>query len=221
MRQTSSSALADLDRSAGEFGTGLRARLAVVRKRKEETAYLGVALEHEQAARRDLSPELDLVSPGFSLGDLAFEITVARDAPLGILLAEAGLLRSGELDFALAYAREHGKRLGEVLVEQGFVSPAEIVRLVAMQRGFPFVDVRSIPLDPAAAKLLPAALARESRALPLGFARGLPVVAVADPTDIAAMHGTRSVLHGVRFVASPEDSILFQLEQVYISPPAG
>jgi hypothetical protein len=99
------------------------------------------------------------------------------------------------------------------------VSPAEVVRLVAMQRGFPFVDVRSIPLDPAAAKLLPADLARESRALPLGFARGLPVVAVADPTDKAAMHGTRSVLHSVRFVASPEDSILFQLGQVYISPP--
>ena len=51
MRQTSSAALADLDRSAGEFGTGLRARLAVVRKRKEETAYLGAAVEYEQAAR--------------------------------------------------------------------------------------------------------------------------------------------------------------------------
>jgi hypothetical protein len=221
MRPSRAFELADLDRSVGEFGTGLRARLAVVRKRKEETAYLAAALEPEHAARRDFSPELDLVSPGFSLGELAFEITVARDAPLGILLAEAGLLRSGELDFALAYAREHGKRLGEVLVEQGFVSPAEVVRLVAMQRGFPFVDVRSIPLDPAAAKLLPAALARESRALPLGFARGLPVVAVADPTDQAAMHGTRSVLHGVRFVASPEDSILFQHSRVYLSRPEG
>ena len=221
MRQATSSALADLERPAGEFGTGLRERLAVVRKQKEEAAYLAAAFEQQLAARRDFSPELDLVSPGFSLGELAFEITAARDAPLGMLLAEAGLLESGELDFALAYAREHGKRLGEVLVEQGLVSPAEVVRLVAMQRGFPFVDVRSIPLDPAAAKLLPAALARESRALPLGFARGLPVVAVADPTDKAAMHGTRSVLHSVRFVASPEDSILFQLEQVYISPPAG
>jgi len=217
MRQTSSSALADLDRSVGEFGTGLRERLAVVRKRKEAAEYFAaVALEHKQAALRDFSPELDLVSPGFSLGELAFEITVARDAPLGILLAEAGLLESGELDFALAYAREHGKRLGEVLVEHGLVSPAEVVRLVAAQRGFPFVDVRSIPLDPSAAKLLPAALARESRALPLGFARGVPVVAVADPTDRAAMHGPRSVLHGVRFVASPEESILFQLARVYI-----
>ena len=48
-------------------------------------------------------------------------------------------------------------------------------------------------------------------------ARGLPVVAVADPTDEDAMHGTRSVLHSVRFVASPEEAILFQLARVYIS----
>ncbi|MEP6909649.1 MAG: hypothetical protein ABI896_04355 [Actinomycetota bacterium] len=207
----------DFERSAGEFGTGLRARLAVVRTQREQDAYLGSVLELRQASMRDFSPELALVSPDFSLGELALESVVVRDAPLGTLLAEAGLLESAELDFALACAREDGKRLGEVLVEQGLVSPAEVVRLVAAQRGLPFVDVRRISLDPAAAKLLPATLARESRALPLGFARGLPVVAVADPTDEDAMDGTRSVLHSVRFVASPEDAILFQLARAYVS----
>lgn len=216
MRQASSSALADLDRSAGEFGTGLRARLTLARTQKEEAEYLGSVLELRQAARRDFSPELALVSPEVFLGELTLEAEVARDAPLGTLLAEAGLLESAELDFALARAREHGKRLGEVLVEQGLVTPAEVVRLVAAQRGLPFVDVRRILVDPAAAKLLPAALARASCALPVGFARGLPVVAVADPTDEDAMHGARSVLHSVRFVASPEDAILFQLARVYI-----
>ena len=216
MRQASASVLADLDRSAGEFGTGLRARLALARTQKEQAAYLGSILELRQAARRDFSPELALVSE-LSLGDLMLEAEVARDVPLGTLLAEAGLLESEELDFALTCARADGKRLGEVLVEQGLVPPAEVVRLVAAQRGLPFVDVRSFPVDPAAAKLLPAALARESRALPLGFARGLPVVAVADPTDEGAMQDTRSVLHSVRFVASPEEAILFQLARVYIS----
>jgi hypothetical protein len=78
------------------------------------------------------------------------------------------------------------------------------------------VDVRTIPIDRAAARLLPIELARDNRALPVGFARGLPVVAVADPTDDGAMHGARSVLHSARFVASPEDSILYQLAQVYV-----
>ncbi len=215
MRQSSSTAVLDLDRSAGEFGTGLRARLSLVRTQKEQAEYLGSILELRQAARRDFSPELALVSTDFSLGELMLEAEVARDAPLGTLLAEAGLLEPGELDFALTCALEDGKRLGEVLVEQGLVSPAEVVRVVAAQHGLPFVDVRRIEVDLTAAKLLPAALAHESCALPVGFVRGLPVVAVADPTDEDVMHGTRSVLHSVRFVASPEDAIMSQLARVY------
>lgn len=200
----------------GEFGTGLRARLDVVRAREREAEYLGTVLELRREPRRDESPELALVSPDLSLGEHLLEAAVIRDAPLGTLLTEAGLLDDREIHVALKHARAGGKRLGEILVELGLVAPAEILRLVAAQRGLPFVDVRKIPVDPAAARLLPVELARDNRALPVGFSRGLPVVAVADPTDDGAMHGTRSVLHSARFVASPEDSILYQLAKVYV-----
>jgi hypothetical protein len=212
MRQAAAiSALPD-----GEFGTGLRARLEVVRSREREADYLGSVLELRSAPRRDQSPELALVSPDLSLGELLLETQVVADAPLGTLLSEAGLLEDTEIHVALKHARAYGKRLGEVLVELGLVDPAEVLRLVAAQRGLPFIDVRTIPIDRAAARLLPIELARDNRALPVGFARGLPVVAVADPTDDGAMHGARSVLHSARFVASPEDSILYQLAQVYV-----
>lgn len=201
----------------GEFGTGLRARLELARAHERKSEYLGTVLELRRADRRDQSPELALVSPDLALGELLLQAEAAKSAPLGALLAEAGLLGDAEIDFALARAREGGQRLGEVLVELGLVTPAEVVRLVAAQRGLPFLDVRRITIDRAAARLLPAELARDNRALPVGFARGLPVVAVADPTDDDAMHGTRSVLRSARFVASPEDSILHQLDQVYVS----
>ena len=200
----------------GEFGTGLRARLEVVRTREREAEYLGPVLELRREGRRDESPELALVSPELALGELLLEAAVTKDAPLGMLLSEAGLLGDVEIDIALKQARADGKRLGEVVVELGLVPPAEVVRLVAAQRGLPFVDVRMIPVDPAAARLLPVELARDNRALPVGFSRGLPVVAVADPTDDDAMHGARSVLHSASFVASPEDAILYQLAKVYV-----
>jgi len=212
MRQAAISALPE-----GEFGTGLRARLEVVRSREREAEYIGSMLELRGEPRRDESPELALVSPDLSLGELMLEAQVATDAPLGTLLAEAGLLGDAEIDVALKHARAGGKRLGEVLVELGLVAPAEILRLVAAQRGLPFVDVRAIAVDSAAARLLPIDLARDNRALAIGFARGLPVVAVADPTDDGAMRGASSVLHSARFVASPEDSILYQLGKVYVS----
>jgi hypothetical protein len=203
--------------SNGEFGTGLRARLEVVRAERRESDYLGNVLELRRDSRRDVSPELALVSPDLSLGELMLEAQVTRDEPLGTLLAEAGLLGSVDLDLALKHARAAGKRLGEVLVELGLVPSDEVVRLVAAQRGLPFVDVRRIAVDPAAARLLPIELARDNRALPVGFARGLPVVAVADPTDEDAMHGASSFLHSARFVASPEEAIMYQLPRVYVS----
>jgi hypothetical protein len=204
-------------RTEGEFGTGLRARLELVRSQDREAEYLGTVLEFHRTSRRDFSPELALVSPDLSLGGLLLEVEAARDAPLGVLLAEAGLLDEAELAEALDHAGRHGRRLGEVLVAQGLVSADEVLRLVAAQRGLPFLDVRTIPVDPAAAKLLPIGLARANRALAVGFARGLPVVAVADPTDDDAMHGARSFLHSARFIASPEEAILFQLGRVSLS----
>lgn len=202
------------------FGNGLRDRLQVVRAHEVARA--------EQArppARRDISPELMLVSPDPDPADYENSLAAAllervgepRRAPLGMLLAEAGLLTAGEIHFALARAQESGRRLGEVLVEHGFVTPTDIVRVVAEQRGLPFLDVRTVSVDPAAAKLLPEDLARLFRTLPVGFVRGLPVVAVADPTDDDAMRGAQSVMHTVRFIASPEDAILAQLARVYVN----
>jgi MshEN domain len=202
--------------SNGEFGTGLRARLEVVRAERRESEYLGDVLELRRESRRDVSPELALVSPDLSLGELLLEARSTTDAPLGTLLAEAGLLGRVELDLALKHARAEGKRLGELLVERGLVSPDDVVRLVAAQRGLPFVDVRRIAVDPAAARLLPLELARDNRALPVGFARGLPVVAVADPTDDVAMRGASTALRSARFVATPEEAILYQLPRVYV-----
>ena len=71
-----------------EFGTGLRARLDVVRSLEVRRPL--------PAPRRDVSPELMLVSPepaGMDgIGELlAKRAREARREPLGALLAEAGL----------------------------------------------------------------------------------------------------------------------------------
>lgn len=197
--------------SPKEFGTGLRARLELVRTMVEVPS---------PALRREISPELMLVSPPESsesvLAELIAErVREARPEPLGLLLSEAGLLDPAEVDFALARARTEGKRLGEVLIQYGLVSSADVIRIVAEQRGLPFYDIGNLAVDPAAAKLLPINFARSLRTLPIGFVRGLPVVALADPSDDEAMHGTREILRAAEFVASPEDSLLAQLSRVY------
>jgi hypothetical protein len=213
MRQEAAAVTLEIGDERKEFGTGLRARLEVVRLETEAVV---------PVARRDISPELMLVSPEAPsaesvLGGLLSEgMPGAKRLPLGALLAEAGLLDPSEIDFALMRARTEGRRLGEIVIEHGFVTPEEIVRLVAAQRGLPYLDIASLAVDPAAARLLPADFAREVRTLPIGFMRGLPVVALADPSDDLAMRDTRSILRAAEFVASPEDSVLAQLARVYV-----
>jgi hypothetical protein len=210
---TAAEALEDESYSLPEFGTGLRARLDVVRS--PEVAPL-------PAPTRDVSPELMLVSPepaGMDgiLGELLVQrAREARREPLGALLAEAGLLAEAEIELALRTARSQGKRLGEILTELGLVAPADVVRMVADQRGLPFLDIASLSVDPSAARLLPADHARSFRTLPIGFVRGLPVVALADPSDDEAIAGTRSMLRAAEFVASPEEAILAQLARLYV-----
>lgn len=199
-----------------EFGTGLRARLELVQ------ALTPAPADEPPGPHRDISPELMLVSPQTQdpssvLAELlAQRVRDVRREPLGALLAEAGLLDEAAIDLALSTARHSGRRLGEVLIDDGLVTSVDIVRLVAVQRGLPFVDVNSLSVDPAAARLLSADHARLFRTLPIGFVRGLPVVALADPSDEEAIDGARTLLRGAEFVASPEDSILEQLARVYL-----
>ncbi|HEX7256183.1 MAG TPA: hypothetical protein VF236_09675 [Gaiellaceae bacterium] len=210
---TAAALLEDEQTTLPEFGTGLRARLDVVRS---------LEVRPLVPAQRDVSPELMLVSPepagveGILAELLAQRVREARREPLGALLAEAGLLAEAEIELALITARRHGKRLGEVLTELGLVAPADVVRMVAEQRGLPFVDVAALQVDPSAARLLPADHARSFRTLPIGFVRGLPVVALADPSDDEAIDGARSLLRAAEFVASPEEAILAQLARLYV-----
>jgi len=163
-----------------EFGTGLRARLQLLR-----------GAQALLTALPDLSP---------------------RSEPLGALVVEAGLVTPGDLELALGLAADRRRRLGEVLIEQQYVSSSDLLRLLGEQRGMPFLDLSRLDPDPDAARLLPAATARLFRTLPVGFAHGLPVVAIGDPTDELAIARARSFVSEARFVTSSDQDILARLE---------
>jgi Type II secretion system (T2SS), protein E, N-terminal domain len=137
-----------------------------------------------------------------------------RSEPLGELVVEAGLVTPADLAWALAEAAAKRRRLGEILIEEEFVSRDDLMRLLAEQRGMPYVDLKTVEQDPDAANLLPPSTARLFRTLPLGFARGLPVIAVSDPTDELALARTRSLIEGARFVASSDSEISARLEDL-------
>src|SRR6185436_16712738 len=125
------------------------------------------------------------------------------DAPLGTLIFRAGLLPAETIENALEEGVKTGRRLGEILIERGLLQEEDLTRLLAGQKGLPFVSLRTEPIDPEATTLLSEDQARLFSALPIRFEEGLPLVAVADPTNDVLNRNIREALgQDVRFVVA-------------------
>jgi hypothetical protein len=127
-------------------------------------------------------------TPGLALADM-------RDVPLGTLVFRAGLLPEEKLEEALQEGIKSGKRLGEILLERGLVSESDLGHLLAGQKGLPFVELDPTAIDPTAPPLLHPEKARLHGALPIGFQSGVPVVAVADPSNDLVVENVRRALN--------------------------
>jgi Type II secretion system (T2SS), protein E, N-terminal domain len=117
-----------------------------------------------------------------------------KDVPLGTLIFRAGLLAEEQLEDALQDGMRTGKRLGEVLLERGWLHERDLGRLLAGQKGLPFVELSGVTPDPTAVPLIPEEKARLQSALAIAFEKGVPVVAVADPTNDLVMENLRRLL---------------------------
>lgn len=105
-------------------------------------------------------------------------------APLGKRVLDAGLVTSEELDAALKKQSSSRMRLGEALVELGFISEAELLPHVTRQLLVPAVQMREGLIDPAVVSLLPRPKAEALNALPMFKVRGELTVAMAEPQDL-------------------------------------
>ena len=119
---------------------------------------------------------------------------VQRDAGhLGTLLLEEGIVTEEVLKTGLDIHHETGRPLGRVLVEENLVDERDLVRVLAKNIGIEFVDLDEGAVDPAAAALIPEALARRYAAIPIGFEGEKLVIAMADPANVLAIDDIRAI----------------------------
>lgn len=110
-----------------------------------------------------------------------------QTGPLGQRLIRANLLGQEELDTALSQQAESGKKLGETLLELGFVSDEELLPFIEQQLGVPAVRLREGLLDPVAVRVLPRYLAEELNVLALFRVHGELILATDDPRNLLAI----------------------------------
>jgi len=120
--------------------------------------------------------------------------TVKRKAKqLGQILIEQGLITPAQLEQALEEHRKTPKSLGRVLIDLGLIKEADLVRALAEQVGLEFVDLADYHIDPSSTMLLPDALARRYRAIPIGERDGKLLVAMSDPANVYALDDIRTI----------------------------
>jgi type IV pilus assembly protein PilB len=112
---------------------------------------------------------------------------------LGQILVEQGLITNEQLEEALEKHRNSSKSLGRVLIDLGLILESHLVRALSEQVGLEFVDLTEYAVDVSATGLLPEALARRYKALPIGERDGRLLVAMSDPANVYALDDIRAM----------------------------
>jgi type II secretory ATPase GspE/PulE/Tfp pilus assembly ATPase PilB-like protein len=101
---------------------------------------------------------------------------------LGEVLVEAGLASPADIEAALAEQRKRGgKKLGEVLVELGVITEVDLALTLADKFDIPFANLDDYPIDPTAAAQVPRELIERYRILPLRGDARSFTIAIGDP----------------------------------------
>jgi type IV pilus assembly protein PilB len=114
--------------------------------------------------------------------------------PLARVLVEMGRVSAEDMTRALHEHEEAGESLARYLYSQHLATEEDLVWAMAQEVGLEYVDLNAILIDRAAASLIPESTARHHVVLPIGFEDGVPIVAMANPTDVFAMDDLRTIM---------------------------
>ena len=111
---------------------------------------------------------------------------------LGELLVEGGLITPTQLQSAVTHQKIARGRLGSNLVALGYISEEVLMDFLSHQTGVPQMDVRNIEVPPQILKLVPQRLADQFTVLPVSTKEPKSLVlAMSDPSDLNAIDSAR------------------------------
>ncbi len=142
---------------------------------------------------------------------------------LGELLVQEGKLDDKQLAQALEVAKGQGKRLGDTLVDLGFVKESDCAKAIAQQFGLEYFDLNA----PGATErvqfdLLPEDLIKKHFVLPLNKTNGRLKLLIHDPMDLQLLDMLRFRLNcEIDTKVSPRSDIKAYIDNRLGSPAGG
>jgi hypothetical protein len=196
-----------------------------------EGLYLYTPLDEERALQRVFVPASSYAACKFgpSAEEVAAERWIAGPAELvdalerqqqmpilriGEALLNLGFVTQEQLNRALS--RQRGDQpLGEMLVGEGVITRNDLRTALAHKMGYPLVDLTRFPVDPAVARKLPLKLATQCYAVPLFVHGDRLIVAVDRPSRVNRLHSVRAFAElKVAPVLASKSQIVLKLEEL-------
>ncbi len=112
---------------------------------------------------------------------------------LGDILVARGSLTVDQLIEGLKHQRESGKRLGEVLIEQGWVSDQEVLQALSQQLAVPEATLRPGLFDPAVVALIDRRSMMRLRVFPMFKVRDELVLATVNPQNVPCLREVENI----------------------------
>jgi type IV pilus assembly protein PilB len=92
-----------------------------------------------------------------------------------------------KIDKAFQLQTTTGKRMGSILIEKGWISEMDMLKILGQQLGIPYIYLRPGLWDPACSELLDKNLCLRLKVLPLFKIHDRLFVATSDPQDLPAL----------------------------------
>ena len=100
---------------------------------------------------------------------------------LGDILVHQGKLTPDQLTRFLRIQKESSKPLGQILLENAIISNEELITILAEQLGIPHVWLRKGLIDPKIVRILPKTKALHYQVIPMFVVRNFLTLATSDP----------------------------------------
>ena len=134
------------------------------------------------------------------------------------LLFETEIITHEQLEWGINEQKRTGKKIEEVLVQKGIITEEDILGVLEIQLGIPYMNLEQYDIDYNIASIIPENLARRYTVIAVGMDNKKLKVAMKDPLNMFALDdlklGTKRDI--IPIIAS-ERGILNVINQIYTS----
>jgi len=111
---------------------------------------------------------------------------------LGEMLVEENLITPAQLEGALAQQRQQGGKLSDILLKQGLVKAEQLAIVLSIQLNLPLIDLKRHTVQPEALQFIPEDMARKHALIPLDIVNDSLMIVMADPEDIRTIEDVKA-----------------------------